>query len=190
MNIDWPSFLQGLTIEFISVVILGSVVALVLDYQRKKYEAHQAEQISREAKRRYLIYIKDEINANLMLMHGKSTEDQSRPATAMVFKTTYWDALVPSGLLPSLLEQGLLSGISDFYHALRVLTFHYSDIQSEIRAAPHETDKFSTYLTNRFLAEHVVEELKEKILPEAKSAIEQATKLVRRLEKEIESLER
>ena len=56
----------------------------------------------------------------VMLRHTPYVEMQSENLR-MLSKTTYWDALMPSGLLPSLLDESMLGKIADFYHALRVI---------------------------------------------------------------------
>lgn len=141
-----PSF--AIIVEAISVLLFGSILALILEWQSRRYQRSQERSTSNEAKYRYLLGIKREIELILepfeswMKVAGDSEsyrEMQDRgqdvPDISSSFlnildwgKTTYWDALVPSGLLPSLASPDLLAQIADFYQHLYILVRHISDV--------------------------------------------------------------
>ena len=138
----------------------------------------------------YLTHLKEEIDANLGLMQGKSTADPTRKATAyLLFKTALWDSLKPSGLLPYLLQGGLLRKVTDFYHTLHIIQTHLANMQAYSLATDYGNDKYSAYIAGMFLEKQLVEDFKEKLLPELKSAYDQGQNLCEQIEQVIESMD-
>lgn len=146
MDSQSPSF--AILVEAISVLLFGGILALILEWQSRRYQRSQQRSTSDEAKFRYLLGIKHEIELILdpfdgwMGLIGKTKEFQEMQdrgedipfnQSALLDllnwqKNTYWDALVPSGLLPSLISPDLLSRIADFYQRLYVLVRHINDV--------------------------------------------------------------
>lgn len=137
-----------LAIESISVFLFGVIVWRFLVWRERRYERTQAATLSDEAKRRYLKNILREIDSNVQIMEPtvklhriginiKALEeflDTDEPerrkmindfaSTSPKIKipsSTYWEALVSSGLLPQLIDADLMSEIADFYQQLRII---------------------------------------------------------------------
>lgn len=137
----------------------------------------------------YLTHLKEEIQANLDLMQGKSIGDPTRSTTAFfTYKTSIWDTLKPSGLLPYLLEAGLLKKVTDFYFSLQLVQEHLADIKAYSQATDRGNDRFSAFVTASLLTKRINEDLTERVLPELRSAYDQGQILSESIEQVIDSL--
>lgn len=178
-----PSF--AIIVEAISVLLFGGVLALILEWQRRRYQRSQEHTTSNEAKYRYLLGIKREIESILnpfedwimvignserfreMQDRGEDFSDTSSTFLSILNwgRNTYWDALVPSGLLPSLASPDLLARIADFYQQLHILFRQINDIvraaeQRALRIASRDS-KYAAFAEAVFGAPHQAEEAKQ-----------------------------
>ena len=193
-------------LEAISVLFFGGIMAYILESQKRRYEQSQQIQTSNLARLRYLRGIKTEIEAiskpfevftiladkkkaEEILDRGEEFQDVSESFRSIqdISRTTYWDALVPSGLLPSVVSPEVLSKISDFYHLLRVLIRMLDDIeQYDIESNRSGNNSKLTYM---FKELHKEEYFKKKLLPTITELATSGKDVLGELNVEIKTLE-
>lgn len=184
--IDWSSFLQDLIIEFIGVILFGGFMALVLYYQTRRLEQKRSQEISDEAKLKYLRHMYDEIKVNLDKIPLESEDARGGgrilfELSRTTYQSTYWDCFVPSGLLPSLLDYSLLKGIADFYHSLKILDIHFAHInQISLEASIRVKDP----------RDYILKYTVEMLSPHIEKTHEQGFVLLEEIEQEINRLQR
>jgi hypothetical protein len=199
MQSDWSSFIPGLIIEFTSVFVFGIIVAGILEYQRRRFEDGQAKEISDEARLKYLIHMREEIRTNLEAIPYQDNQDGIQERLAefgktflTVYQTTYWDAFVPSGLLPTLIDYSLLKGIAEFYHTLRILNSHFQNLKSMILVSGigGSSDKYAAYVEEMLHEKQFRDYFLKLVIPLMKQAQEEGNWVLKRIESEIDVLQR
>lgn len=202
-DIDTQSAAFLIGIEAISVLLFGGILALVLEWQRRKHERHQREQLSTESRISYLKGIRREVKTIIepfesLLIDEKIAEEmadrgeqipQTRPFESLedLQKTTYWEALVPSGLLPSVTSPETLSKIAEFYQQLRVtvslLRHRYEQIDRGERL--RSDNKYAARVMAAFQEEDDRQFVRERLAPSLLDLVQQGADLVVLLDGEI-----
>lgn len=204
---EFQIILQG-----ISVFLFGGIVAYIIETQNRKYEQTQQTQTSNLSRLRYLRGIRMEIKSilkpfnyfELFFFDKEKAEDmfdkgeqipgiaESIHSIQDISKTTYWDALVPSGLLPSVVSPELLSKISDFYHLLRVLIRVIDDFKSELQQdeLTSASRGISLKVHNLFLGETISGFSKNTFMPILKDLTGKGREILPALDSEIGYLEK
>jgi hypothetical protein len=190
---DWSQFWPGLILEFIGSCILAILAALIVLIAQLMYQRSREKYLTQKDKRKYLRNIQSEIRYNVNLLQPLADQEDLKNMTyedidqlfkyretnfeliekivrlqQATLKTSYWNILILSGLLPSIIDQDLLAAIVSFYHNLKIIAV------STVEGSSPGSESGKGYLA-------------EKTFPAILQAVENGKKLNTKIQEEIDS---